>query len=60
MMSTYVDYQDPGLFYEDPCLVFDFVKRNLTPFVVLKHDYRIKPDVIPFEFIIYAYKQASR
>lgn len=49
-LSHYVDYQSPGLYYFDPCWVFDFCKRNLTTHVVLNHGYQIKPDVIPFEF----------
>lgn len=55
MMSTYVDYQDEGLYYEDPLKAFAFVKA-LTPFVTLRHDYLVKPNSIPFEFAIYAYK----
>ena len=56
MMSTYVDYQDEGLFYESPEIVFQFVKEQLTPLVNLRYDYRIKSGVVPFEFAIYAYK----
>lgn len=58
MMSTYVDYQDTSLFYESPERVFQFVKKELTPFVQLRHDYEVKLGVIPFEFAIYAYKMA--
>jgi len=49
-LSHYVDYQSPGLYYFDPCWVFDYCKRHLTTHVVLNHAYQIKPDVIPFEF----------
>ncbi|MDU9048383.1 MAG: methyltransferase [Candidatus Electrothrix sp. Rat3] len=59
MMSTYVDYQDKNLFYEDPGRAFKFVKQEITPFVVLRHDYEVKEGVIPFEFIIYAYRGAT-
>ena len=34
---------------------FSFVKNEVTPYVTLRHDYEVKPGVIPFEFIIYAY-----
>ena len=56
MMSTYVDYRDPGLFYEAPERAFQFVKKELTPFVQLRHDYEVKPGVVPFEFAIYAFR----
>lgn len=58
MMSTYVDFFDPGLFYERPERAFGFVKNEITPFVILRHDYQVKPGVTPFEFIIYAYRSA--
>ncbi|KPQ06133.1 MAG: Methyltransferase domain [Rhodobacteraceae bacterium HLUCCA12] len=56
MMSTYVDFQDPGLFYEQPERAFGFVKRAVTPYVVLRHDYLPKPGSVAFEFAIYAYR----
>lgn len=58
MMSKYVDYEDPNLFYENPSYVLDFVKNNLSPFVTLRHDYLCKVDSIPYEFSIYVYKKA--
>lgn len=58
LMSAYVDYQDPDLFYESPERAFRFVKKEITPFVQLRHDYEVKPGVIPFEFAIYAFKNA--
>lgn len=59
LMSTYVDYKDPDLFYESPEHAFRFVKQELTPFVCLRHDYEVKSGVVPFEFAIYAYKVPS-
>jgi len=56
MMSTYVDFQNRDLFYENPEYVFKFVKNNLTPYVTLRHDFETKKHTIPFEFVIYAYK----
>jgi SAM-dependent methyltransferase len=56
MMSTYVDFQNRNLFYENPEYVFKFVKNNLTPYVTLRHDFETKENTIPFEFVIYAYK----
>ncbi|MBU3848350.1 MAG: class I SAM-dependent methyltransferase [Candidatus Acinetobacter avistercoris] len=49
-LSCYVDYQSPGLYYFDPCWVFNFCKGEITTHVQLKHDYEVKPGVIPFEF----------
>src|ERR1043166_4303593 len=45
MMSTYVDFRTPELFYYSPDEIFRFAK-SLTRRVVLRHDYR------PFEFCI--------
>jgi SAM-dependent methyltransferase len=45
MMSSYVDFQNPELFYYSPEEIFRFAK-SLTRRVVLRHDYR------PFEFCI--------
>jgi len=59
LMSTYVDYQDSSLFYEDPCLAFDFVKRNITPYVSMNHDYLAKAGSIPFEYTIFAYQKPA-
>lgn len=56
LMSTYVDYKDAGLFYESPERVFRFIKQEVTPFVCLRHDYEVKPGVVPFEFAVYAYR----
>lgn len=49
-LSTYVDYQDEHLYYCDPLRLFDHVKRTLTKHVILRHDYLVKENSIPFEF----------
>jgi len=59
MMSKYVDYENPKLYYEDPSYVFNFIKKNLSPFITLRHDYLCKLDSIPYEFSIYVYKKAK-
>ncbi|URI06323.1 class I SAM-dependent methyltransferase [Aquincola tertiaricarbonis] len=56
LMSAYVDYQDPGLWYARPEDVFGLVKK-LTPFVSLRNDYVVKQVAVPFEFAVYAYRQ---
>jgi SAM-dependent methyltransferase len=59
MMSTYVDYRDEQLFYEQPERAFSFVKKNLTPYVNLVHDYDVKPGTVPFEFCIHALRSPA-
>jgi SAM-dependent methyltransferase len=55
-LSSYVDYRDAGLYYAEPESVFAFCKKSLSPFVTLRHDYRVKPGVIPFEFTVYVFR----
>jgi SAM-dependent methyltransferase len=52
-LSTYVDFKAPTLYYFDPTDVFSYCKENITPLITLRHDYEIKPDVVPFEFSCY-------
>jgi SAM-dependent methyltransferase len=59
MMSTYVDYKDPSLFYEHPEKVFSFLKREITPYVTLRNDYEVKRGVVPFDFTIYAFQHGQ-
>ncbi len=39
VLSTYVDYREPHLFYADPMRFFDLCKRKFGRFVSLAHDY---------------------
>lgn len=41
LLSSYSDEdrRDPSLFYADPCLVFDWCKREISTNVALLHDY---------------------
>ena len=55
-MSRYVHFRNEDLHYYCPLKVFDFCKSHLSPNVTLRHDYQIKPGVIPYEFTIYIYK----
>lgn len=52
LLSAYVDYTDAGLWYADPGAVFRWCKERLSPAVVLRHDYEVKPGVLPFEFTV--------
>lgn len=54
-LSTYVDYLDDGLFYVEPEQVFRFCKEELSPRVVLRHDYEVRSGSLPFEFTVYVY-----
>ncbi len=55
-ISCYVDYQETDLYYMDPEAVFRFCKEHLSPAVTLRHDYYLKPGVLPYEFSIYAFQ----
>jgi tRNA G46 methylase TrmB len=50
MMSTYVDFRNPELFYYSPEEVFRRAKA-IAPRVVIRHDYR------PFEFCVQLFHQ---
>ncbi len=39
MLSTYVDYREPHLYYGDPCEFFDLCKQRYSKKVALLHDY---------------------
>lgn len=39
LLSSYVDWREPHLYYADPCHFFDFCKRELSRSVTLFHDY---------------------
>ena len=58
MLSRYVDYRDADLHYEDPLEVFDFCKKDLTPYVSLFHDYTLVEGGFPYEFMIFANKDS--
>ena len=39
LLSKYVDWEEPHLFYGDPCYWFDYCKNNFSKQVSLLHDY---------------------
>jgi SAM-dependent methyltransferase len=39
LLSTYVDWQEPHLYYGDPRVFFDYCKRRFSKSVALFHDY---------------------
>lgn len=39
LLTTFVDFKQENLFYANPCELFEFCKREITPYVTLVHDY---------------------
>lgn len=39
LLTSYVDWEEPHLFYGDPAYWFDYCKRNFSKKVALLHDY---------------------
>jgi SAM-dependent methyltransferase len=39
LLTSYVDWEQPDLFYADPREFFDFCRRHLSRYVTLLHDY---------------------
>ncbi len=39
LLTSYVDYEEPHLYYGNPCFWFDYCKRNFSKQVALLHDY---------------------
>lgn len=56
LISNYVEFSNPELNYLSPERVFAFCKTELSPLVTLRHDFCLKPGIIPYEFIIYVHK----
>jgi SAM-dependent methyltransferase len=55
-ISTYVDNFAPELYYVDPGKVFHYCKEVLSPRVTLRHEYEVKPGVVPYEFSVYVFR----
>ncbi len=58
-LSSYVEYQEPSLFYISPLNLFEECKLTLTPYVLLKHDYVTKDGGFPYEFTMQLNKTAA-
>jgi len=39
LLTSYVDWKEPHLYYGDPCYWFDYCKRYFSKRVTLLHDY---------------------
>ncbi len=55
-LSIYVDNFDKKLFYIHPNKVFNFVKHELNKTCILDHSYRLKKNVLPYEFTTVIFK----
>jgi SAM-dependent methyltransferase len=55
LLSTYVDFRGEGLAYFEPERVFTFCKQEISPYIVLRHDYEVRPGTGPYEMTVYAY-----
>ena len=51
--TTYTQYRDPLNHYTNPMELFEWARRNLSKYIVIRHDY------LPYEFIIYVYKERN-
>ena len=41
LLTSYVDYKEPHLYYADPLFWFDYCKKNFSKYVSLLHDYEL-------------------
>ncbi len=55
-LSIYVDYKAEDLYYSDPLVVFDYLKRQMGVHPVLKHDYVLSENRFPYEYTMYVHK----
>ena len=56
-LTKYVDYEDKKLFYSYPDQILKFCIKNLSKYVVLKTNYQLKENTIPFEYSIAVFKK---
>lgn len=51
-MSDQVDFRDPNLFYANPMDIAEFCRAELSPQVVVRHDYPL------YEYTVYVYRDS--
>ncbi len=56
-LTKYVDYEDENLFYTHPDKVMKYCIQKLSGYVVIKTNYQLKKDTIPFEYSLCVYKK---
>jgi cyclopropane fatty-acyl-phospholipid synthase-like methyltransferase len=52
LMSDQVDFRSPALFYANPAWMLDLCRRELSRFVVVRHDYPLH------EYTVYVYRHS--
>ena len=56
-LSTHVDYKEKNLFYVRPEKIFHFCKKNLSEFIIIRNDYSLKKNFLPYEFTTFVFKK---
>lgn len=56
-LTKYVDYEDKELFYSYPDQILKFCIKNLSKYVILKTNYQLKKNIIPFEYSVAVFKK---
>jgi hypothetical protein len=56
-LNKYVDYEDKKLFYSYPDKILKYCINNLSKYVILKTNYQLKKNTIPFEFSVAVFKK---
>ena len=49
-LTTHVDYRDKNLFYSSPEELLSFCVKNLSKYYVIRSDYQLKKNTLPFEY----------
>lgn len=57
LLSTCAEARKSGLYYAEPETIFRFCRQHLSTQITLRHDYRIKPSLPPYDFTVYVYRQ---
>lgn len=58
-LSTLTENQDPELYYVNSTKVYRFCSSALSPYVTLRNDYLLDPQIGPHEFTIYVYRREN-
>ena len=53
-LTDAVDYKNPDLYYCSPTKIFNYLRKNISRYIVLRHDYKL------FEFTVYVYKEGNK
>jgi SAM-dependent methyltransferase len=58
-LSAYAGRRVIELIYLDPIELFDWIRRDVTPLVTLRHDYRIEDEEQPEDFTLYLRREGA-